>query len=437
MKIAIVHPSLRVKGGAENVVVWLADELARRGHDVTVFTAEYDEEFYGAVAGQRFAVVIRDLGGYTMNPQSFLLAGWRLRRELAGFDWVNPHNFPAYIWTVIARLLNPHIGPIVWFCEEPVRWFYPEVCNPHMLRLGRTPQSVLPRPRDRQWRSIVGAWVRVLAWKTSRIIDRWAVPRLDLILTNSAFIATQVRTIFGVRAWSCLLGVPPARFEAKEVRGPAARGRYILTVSRLFPEKNVDTVLEAVAILHRRGMLPFDRYIVVGEGPLREELQHRAAQLGIDRVVEFRGFVSEEELATLYRQATLVIYLPLDETFGLVFAEAALYEKPVIGPSHGGPVEIIQHGVTGWQVDATNPTAVAERLASSLRDPAVLRQTGEAGHRFVSAELTFSRFADRFEAWLQKEDALRSRRRRGAAPAMPRRLPASSRTSGLSVGRRP
>lgn len=95
MRIAIVHPSLAVKGGAESVVIWFVEELARRGHEVTVFTSDYDDVFFGAPATKPFSIVIQDLGGYEINPLKFIRAGWRLRHQLAGFDWVNPHNFPA------------------------------------------------------------------------------------------------------------------------------------------------------------------------------------------------------------------------------------------------------------------------------------------------------------------------------------------------------
>lgn len=403
MKIAILHPSLAVKGGAENVVIWLAAELARRGHRVTVFTTEYDDHFFGPRDQLPFSIVVRDLGGYDVNPVQFLKASWRLKGELAGFDWVNPHNFPAYHWAYIARILNPSVGPIVWFCEEPMRLFYPDVCNRHLLRLRGQghERPVSGRPRWRRWVSDLRTWIHNWRWEVAKLLDRWVVPRLDAILTNSEFVAGQIRSIFRVEAVPCLLGIPLERFRP----GPAVqmappRGRYLFTVSRLFPEKNLETVLEAIRILKDRGVLLFDRYIVAGDGPLKAELERRVKDLGLNGIVEFKGFVPEEDLADLYRQALLVIYLPLDETFGLVFPEAALWKKPVIGPNHGGPAEIVQDEVTGLQVDPTDPHAIAERIDYCLRNPSLLADFGEAGHRYATTELTISRFVDRFERLL-------------------------------------
>ncbi len=93
--------------------------------------------------------------------------------------------------------------------------------------------------RARHWR-----------WELSKVADRWAVPQMNLVLANSEFIAAQVRTIFGIPAQACLLGIPLLR--VRDVAAPGrtvGQGRYILTVSRLHPEKNIETILEALALL--------------------------------------------------------------------------------------------------------------------------------------------------------------------------------------------
>ncbi len=394
MKVAIVHPSLAVRGGAENVVMWLAHELHRRGHSVSVVTTDYDEGLYGPRNALSFQVLTFPLGGYTLDPTAFLRAGWRLRHVLAGFDWINPHNFPAYIWAYVARIANPRLGPIVWFCEEPVRGFYPEVCNPHVLALQRrNGVSADPRPRWRRRVSELRNW----RWELARVMDRCIVPRLRGVVANSEFIASEVRQIFGVPAAACHLGIPEDRF-THLADGPPSEGPYLFTVSRLFPEKNLTTILAAVQLLRERGALPFRRYLIAGDGPLRAPLEATARAWGLGDVVEFTGAVSDARLATLYRHAALIIYLPLDETFGLVFLEAALLRRPVLGPDHGGPAEIVRHGVTGLQVDPLDPERIAEAIVEAFRDPHRLAAWGEEGHRLTMREYTFRRFVDRFDA---------------------------------------
>jgi glycosyltransferase involved in cell wall biosynthesis len=402
MRIAIVHPSLAVRGGAEYVVVWLAEELSLRGHGVTIITTDFDERLYGPISEKNFTVVKLDLGGYELHPFKYIQAGWRLSRLLAHFDLVNPHNSPAYVWCYIARLINHRVPPIVWYCEAPERWFYPEICNPHVLQLLQSRQRGLTgRPRWRRVASRIRAGVGNWNRKIARIADRFTVPRLDKVLTNSAFIAGQVHAIFGVHAVPCLLGLPVDRFPVDTTPGVSPEGPYILTVSRLFPEKNIDNVLVAIGILRKRGGLAFRRYIVVGDGPERNALERRAKEMGIADAVQFTGDLPEHDLARFYRNAALVVYLPLDETFGLVFLEAALYKKPVLAPNHGGPTEIVRHRVTGVQVDPLNPEAIADAISYCLQSPDLMTRLAEEGSRRLSDEFTFSHYVDRFEAAIQ------------------------------------
>ncbi len=377
--------------------MWLARELQHRGVGVTVITSDYDEQLYGPQDALPFRMLTLPLGGYAVDPAAFLRAGWKLRHVLADFDWINPHNFPAYVWAYLARVVNPRLPPIVWFCEEPVRWFYPEVCNPHVLELRR--RSDPSADRRPGWRRHASAlWQRVnWRWHLARVMDRWTVPRLNGVVANSAFIAAEVRQIFGVPAATCHLGIPEERFTHLG-DGPTPEGPYLLMVSRLFPEKNVETVLAAVRLLRARGPLPFRRCVIAGDGPLRTPLESTARRWGLGDVVEFAGLVSDARLATLYRHAALVVYLPLDETFGLVFLEAALYRRPVLGPNHGGPAEIVRHNVTGLQVDPLDPERVAGAIGEAFRDPRRLAAWGEEGYRLMMQEYTFRNFVDRFDA---------------------------------------
>lgn len=387
--------------------MWLAEALAHRGHDVTVITTAYDAHLFGVPEARGFRLVSGAFGGYAIDPLIHLRAGWQLRTLLAGYDWINPHNFPAYHWVFWARVFNPRIGPVIWFCEEPMRPFYPDICNPHVRELRRRLDPPAPTASLPLWRrSLRRLWhyTRYWRWETSRWLDRRMVPRLDLVLANSEFIASQVRRIFGCSAEPCLLGVPADRFTrltpALRIPPPLIQGRFILTVSRLHVEKNIDTVLDAVAMLRQQGPLPFDRYVVAGEGPQRDALMARTARLGLSDIVTFLGFVADEELAALYAHAALVIYLPLDETYGLVFPEAGLFRKAVIGPNHGGPAEIIRHAETGFQVDPLDPAAVAGAIDTALRTPGLLERMGEANYHHTLSVLNFAKFVDRFEGRL-------------------------------------
>jgi len=97
MKIAIVYSTFYVKGGAENVIVWLTAELRQRGHQVTIFTSEYDHQDPDIPDVVKKCMVEISAGGNFSTWLDWLRAGRRLRKRLQAFDIVNPHNFPANV----------------------------------------------------------------------------------------------------------------------------------------------------------------------------------------------------------------------------------------------------------------------------------------------------------------------------------------------------
>lgn len=410
MKFAIVHPSLKTKGGAENVVVWLATALSQRGYDVTIITSDYDDVFYGKPEENGFTLLIFDLGGYTISPIKYFLAGFKLRKFLEGFDIINPHNFPSYIWCYIAKLINPRIKKIVWFCEEPMRVFYRDIIDEHVLMLsdleGKKTISTVS-----VWRKIITFYenygilfiIKIIQRKynvykdlfkmfLSKKIDRYVVPKLDLILTNSSFITWNIERIFKIKAIPCLLGIPEDRFNNNSNDG--LLGNYMLTVARLFPEKNVENCIRAVKILIDENAFPFDKYIIAGTGKLYEHIKTVIEKEKLGDKIVLKGFVSELELSLLYKNSSLVVYLSLDETYGLVFPEAAYYKKAVIGPNHGGPTELIKDNLTGLLVDPLDPKAIAQGIKKISKED--LGKMGENNYNNYIENFTFDRFLERF-----------------------------------------
>lgn len=415
MRIAVIHPSMLPKGGAERVIMWLCSALRERGHSVTLITSEYDD-YWGERETLGFPVVELNVHGIEWRRNT--IADWHraaelLRPMLSEFDVINPHNYPAYVWAQWARegLPESKRPPVVWYCEEPYRAFYGRITDVHCAEAERLKAAdpVLVQARDEARGSVaappllsrlVARAKRVLRpfdiealHRRAEAIDRETVPKLDLVLGNSGFIASNVMKVFSVPARPCLLGIPVADIGAQDVE----RRPFLLAVTRLHRAKNVDGCLRAVAALRDRGKLPFERFVIVGDGPERPYLERVAGLLGIDDVVDFRGFASDGDVRELYRTAAAVIYLPIDETFGLPYLEAAEYHKPVIGPTIGGPVELVVDGVTGLLVDPLDTLAIADALAQMFADPIRAEAMGKAGHDRLLAEFTFDRFVDRFE----------------------------------------
>jgi glycosyltransferase involved in cell wall biosynthesis len=152
--------------------------------------------------------------------------------------------------------------------------------------------------------------------------DRATVDRVDLFIANSTYVADRVRRCYGREAAVLPPPVDLGRFTGAW-REPED---WFLVVSALVPYKRVGHAIRACARLGRR-------LKIVGAGPEAQGLRELAAQVG--GMVEFVGFVSDEELVEYYRRARALLF-PGVEDFGIVPVEAIAAGCPVIAFKKGG-----------------------------------------------------------------------------------------------------
>jgi phosphatidylinositol alpha-1,6-mannosyltransferase len=180
-------------------------------------------------------------------------------------------------------------------------------------------------------------------------------------------------------------GVNPGIF--KKVPGADLRARYkpgaekiLLTVTRLYPYKGVDRMLEVLPAIIRA--VPGTRYLVAGTGPDQDRLRELSIRLGLQEHVSFLGAVPLAKIIELYNAADLFVLLsrealPDVEGFGLVFLEAAACGLPSVGGRSGGIPDAIQEGESGWLVDPCNPQEIAATIIGLLERPERLQRASE------------------------------------------------------------
>ena len=149
----------------------------------------------------------------------------------------------------------------------------------------------------------------------------------------------------------------------------------LVSVCRLVPAKGLDTLLKACAELRKRGC-PFVLHLI-GDGPAREELEKLSQQLGIYEDTIFYGYMLHpEEMIPFFD----VFVLPSRaESFGSVFAEAALCLLALVGTDVGGIAEQIQDGVNGMLVPPEDPVKLADALETVINDPHFRYEMARAG----------------------------------------------------------
>lgn len=186
------------------------------------------------------------------------------------------------------------------------------------------------------------------------------------------------------------LGVDPAQFPRVDRSGRDSASPWrALAVGRLVEKKGFADLLQALGRL--RDAQPRLRATIVGDGPLRGDLEAMANSLGIAERVRFAGWLQPAEVAAAMAEADLlavpsVIAADGDmEGMPLVVLEAMATGLPVVGTRHSGIPEVVLDGVTGRIVPERDPGALAAAIAS-LADPSRRREQGDAGHRRVISE---------------------------------------------------
>ena len=235
-----------------------------------------------------------------------------------------------------------------------------------------------------------------------------AHPRLARLAFASA--ASTIAVSRYSRDLAVGLGARPARVTVIEPgvdpptlpRADRCDGPLLVTVARLTDRyKGHDVVLDALRLIRER--VPDACWVVVGDGPLRSELEARAAQLGVRDAVRFVGAVSDAERdAWLDRAHVFVMPSRLPpggaggEGFGIVYLEAGVHGLPVVAGAVAGALEAVVHGETGLLVDPQSPRAVAEAVSALLDDRDRAARLGAAGEA-RAAELSWSYMAHRIE----------------------------------------
>ena len=173
---------------------------------------------------------------------------------------------------------------------------------------------------------------------------------------------------------------------------------HIIYAGQIIRGKGVDVLLESLAQVRT----PFQCFIF-GDGDHREFCEKLSARLGLEDRVFFKGFVSADEIAIFYREASVVAVSSVwPEPFGAVGLEAMRFGLPVVAFDAGGIREWLTHGHNGFLVPWMDRAAFAEGVEELLGDKALARQMGERGRQLVAEQYGFSKYITGLENLLEQ-----------------------------------
>ncbi len=213
-----------------------------------------------------------------------------------------------------------------------------------------------------------------LAWS----FMRWFYSQLDLVYVNSEFYRQRwIEKGLSADRLRILPRGLDTRLFTPELRDPKFWERYgkapeelgLLYVGRISREKNLDVAIAAAEKLRAEGF-PL-RILLVGDGPYLKELRERCPECSST------GYLQGRELATAYASGDVFIFPSTTDTFGNVILEAQAAGLPCVVSDHGGPQELVRHGVDGLITRGLDVGDFSQALRTLARDPKLRAAMGQ------------------------------------------------------------
>ncbi len=186
-------------------------------------------------------------------------------------------------------------------------------------------------------------------------------------------------------------GFVPYRFSEERIckRNPYA----MIQVGNLIASKRVDVTIQALARLREKW--PDMVLTVIGEGPLRQQLEELSVQLGVADAVRFLGQIPNAEVFERLCESTYFVMASKPEGFGIVYLEAMAAQCVTVGTENEGIADLIEHGKNGFLVPADDPQRIAALIDDCLHNSESAREIAINGRK--SAEgLTWDANAEKY-----------------------------------------
>ena len=167
-------------------------------------------------------------------------------------------------------------------------------------------------------------------------------------------------------------------------------------IARLFPLKGHDAFLQAAARIAAEE--PECRFLLVGDGILRRDLEEEARRLSIGDRTIFAGLVPPEEVGPFIQAMDVVVHTSLREGIARVIPQAGAVGKPVVTYELDGAPEVVREGFSGFLVSPGDVEGIARRTLELLRDPSLRAEMGARGRAFAAEHYPAVRMVDAINA---------------------------------------
>ncbi|MEY8353380.1 glycosyltransferase family 4 protein [Lachnospiraceae bacterium 54-53] len=358
--------------GVVTSVINLRKELVRRGHEVRILTLSQTIHSFESDG----VTYIGSVGAGAVYP------GARVKTALFSSSvqdlirWQPNiiHSQCEFSTFLIARRISKRLNIPVIHSYHTMYEDYTHYCLPNK-KWGHLMAASLSRRVIRQTAGVI-----VPTEKVRTLLNRYGINHNIHVVPTGIDIAQFSKSPSAQR---CL--------EIKKQLGIPHENRILLYVGRLAKEKNLEELLQYYA----KCRIPEMTFLIVGDGPYRDILEHLSSELGIGDSVRFAGMIPPEHVNDYYHLGDLFISASASETQGLTYIEALSSGLPTLCRKDKCLEGVIVNGFNGWQYEDEND--FFKKLASFFADTRIQKnmKINAAGlaHQIFSSET----FAEKVE----------------------------------------
>jgi len=269
--------------------------------------------------------------------------------------------------------------------------FYADVIGAYAAYLANVPVVI-------SWEAVTGPFAFHHYWSyklAARKIDRIVAVSEDIrkrVIRERNLAADKVVTIhYGVDLKKF---APEDQMLKKTDIGVVEEHTVLGTVARFdYPKGHKHLIAAAPAIIKQ---YPNVRFVFVGDGPLRQDVEQQIKQLGLEEYFVLLGF--RRDVKQLLGLFDLFILPSLSEGLPNAVLEAMACSNPVVASAVNGVVEVVMDGETGFLIPPGNPERIAEAVVAMLKSPEQMRQMGIKGRERVATAFSVEQQIGKFVA---------------------------------------
>ncbi len=389
MRIAIVVGRFPVL--SETFVLNQVTGIIDRGHEVDIYTEEpgettkmhpdvekYDLLKHTYLIGMPHNRLLRLLKGLWLFCTNFYKFPWLLLRSLNIFKYGKDAASLRLLYAAIALRPSLEKEPYdIIHCQFATYGFLG-----HVIR-------ILAAPKSKMIMAIRGyeiGWF--FTWGTKDVFNQ-IFKKGDFFLPNCGYFKDRIIKLGCDENKITVLrsGIDCSRFFFSPRSLPPDHRVRIVTTGRLVEKKGIEYGIRAVAKLAtvNRNI----EYSIIGDGPLKEDLQQLIEQLGVGDLVKLLGRKQQQEVIEILDNSHIFIAPSVtgedgnQEGIPNVLKEAMAMGLPVISTYHSGIPELIEDGISGFLVPERDADTLAEKLSYLIENPEVWSKMGQAGRNYV------------------------------------------------------